>query len=337
MPDQRCARRSATGVALAGLAAFALPGLAACALPVCAAAQTQSSAESPSLEASKDLVAGPTETGSEPGHAPAVHTPEPPLWSLTASGGVSSRDDGPDGSWQALALSRRIGRGYVRASAMRYNGTLIQANTALPSDYYIGTLAAGGNIDNWVADAWASYGRQVYGRITTETGSRESTGARSSAYYAVGADFGRIFTLSPSWYVTPTVAASYAHGKLLRAAPEITGFTDLETNEPTLSASATVRVDHAFGKADNHYIGLLASRHVSSNGLSQVVLGELDTSDGTPLSLDSIHHADGWFEAGATGSMQITRSLNLDLYATRSFGVAAGNMTSAGLSLRKAF
>ncbi|MBT0668391.1 autotransporter domain-containing protein [Novosphingobium profundi] len=320
-----------------GLAAAAPGCLAALALPSGARAQdaAQAPVETPSEQASKELAttadtAAPDDTNADAGASTKV-----PLWSLAVSGGVSTRDDGPDGTWQSLALSRRIGRGYVRASAMRYNGTLIQANTALPSNYYIATISAGGNFDNWVTDGWVSYGRQDYGRITTESGSRESTGSTSSPYFAIGGDFGRVVPLASDWYLTPTVATSYAHGKLLRTAPQDSGLTDLETSEPTVTASATIRLDHAFGASNNHYVGLLASRHWSSNGLSQVRVDELDGD--TPVSLRSVHRPDGWFEMGATGSMEVLPRLNLDLYATRSFGVVAGDTTAGGLSLRVAF
>jgi hypothetical protein len=270
--------------------------------------------------------------------------PAEPLWTLAASGGVSARDDGPDGSWQSLSLTRRLGRGYVRATAMRYHGTLLQADVALPSDYYVGTLGAGGNFDNWVVDGWASYGRQSYGRIRTtdadgtRTGSRRSTGAKGSDYYAIGGDFGRVMPLGGSFYLTPTVAASFANGRLLRPAPTGSGLTDLETGEPTWSANATLRVDHAFGPGGVHYAGLSFSRNWTSNGISALTLRRTPGEDGTArFDLDSKHYADGWFEAGAAASMKLGRDLYLDLFGTRSFGVEAGNVTSAGATLRKSF
>ncbi len=341
------------GAAAAALETFAILALAApCAAQTSAQAGTQE--DLPSLEASKAIKAEATASEAQEDNgstdeaaqansgtsaqSTAAAAPRPLSWSLGVSGGLSVRDDGPDGSWQSLALSRRIGRGYVRASAMRYHGTLVQSDTALPSDYYIGTLAAGGNFDNWVADGWISLGVQDYGRISTSEGSRESTGAHSSTYYAIGGDFGRVFVLSPTWYVTPTLAGSYAYGKLLRVAPTDTDFTDLETEEPTFSGSLNLRLDHAFGPGKVNYAGLIASRHVSSNGLSEVLLGSLDSSDGTtPTSLESRHLSDGWFELGATSSLQLNPCLHLDVYATRTLGVAAGNITSGGLSLRQAF
>jgi len=269
----------------------------------------------------------------------ATEAPKPAPWTVTLSAGISNRDDGPDGSWQSLSLTRQVGRGYVRGGLMRYHGTLIQAYTALPSDYYVGTLGAGGNFDNWVVDGWASYGRQEYGRISTAWGSRESTGAKSSGYYALGGDFGRILPLSPRWFVTPTLVGSYAEGRLLRPTPDFTGLVDLETREPTWTLGGTMRIDHAFGRNADNYAGLSLSRNWTSNAISQVTLGQFQDLAQIPRSglLASQHYSDAWWEVGASANMKLTDRLHLDIYASRSFDALAGNTTSAGISLRQSF
>lgn len=269
----------------------------------------------------------------------ATEAPKPAPWTVTLSAGISNRDDGPDGSWQSLSLTRQVGRGYVRGGLMRYHGTLIQAYTALPSDYYVGTLGAGGNFDNWVVDGWASYGRQEYGRISTAWGSRESTGAKSSGYYALGGDFGRILPLSPRWFVTPTLVGSYAEGRLLRPAPDFTGLVDLETREPTWTLGGTMRIDHAFGRNADNYAGLSLSRNWTSNAVSQVTIGQFQDLAQVPRSglLASQHYSDAWWEVGASANMKLTDRLHLDIYASRSFDALAGNTTSAGISLRQSF
>lgn len=267
--------------------------------------------------------------------ADAVQASPVPLWTATTSAGISARENGPDGNWEALALTRQIGRGYIRASAMRYHGTLVQADAALPSDYFIGTLTVGGNFDGWVSDGWISYGRQEYGKISTSAGTRSSTGASGSAYFAVGGDFGKVLPLGHGWYVTPTVAASYAHGKLLRPAPADNDLTDLETDEPTWSANAAIRIDHSFGGQHQHYAGLSVSRNWSSNAVSDA--RPPASTNVEPTSLDSIHYADNWFEVGATANVALSSRLHLDLFATRGFGMLAGDTTSGGMSLRISF
>ncbi|MGH6746639.1 autotransporter domain-containing protein [Novosphingobium sp.] len=319
---------------LAGAAALSSPALAQDTAPLPEASATPEGATL-STEAAPAATDSSAEDPANADQTPLRAAP----WTVTASAGVSNRDDGPDGSWQSLSLTRQIGRGYVRGGLMRYHGTLIQAYTALPSDYYVATLGAGGNFDNWVVDGWASYGRQDYGRITTERGSRESTGAKSSGYYALGGDFGRIFPLSPRWFVTPTVVGSYAEGRLLRPAPEFADLVDLETREPTWTLGSTVRIDHAFGKNADHYIGASVSRNWTSNAVSEVTRGQFEGLENVPRSglLDSQHTADGWWEVGVSANMKLTDRLHLDLYASRSFDALAGNTTAGGISLRQSF
>ncbi|EIZ79000.1 hypothetical protein WSK_2545 [Novosphingobium sp. Rr 2-17] len=298
---------------------------------MCAVAVPIAAQEADSPTATLTVAAPPVATTTGP---TAQDTQESP-WSLTASGGVSARADGPDGSWQSLAVTRNVDRGYVRASLMRYHGTLVQSDVALPSNYYIGTVSAGGNFSGWVLDGWGSYGKQVYGDISSSTGSRKSNGAKSSDYYALGGDFGRVVSLGGSWYLTPTVAGSYAYGKLLRPQPTGTDVGDMETSEPTWSASAGLRLDYAFGQSRQNYIGLTASHNWTSNGVSNVrVISDVDD---TALRIDSYHKADRWTELGATGSMKITPRLRVDVVAARGFGVASGDYTNVGLSLRRSF
>lgn len=311
--------------ALFRTAAWLLPAVAAMAsLP----------ARAQDLESDVPLTAAPT---PEDGTAAAATGLQPqPLWSVAASAGVSNRDDGPDGTWEALSLTRQMGRGYLRGTLMRYHGTLLQADTALPSAYLVGTAAAGGNFDGWVADGWISLGRQDYGRISTADGSRASTGAKGSTYFAIGGDFGKVLPLAHDWYLTPTAMASYAGGKLLRPAPTGTGLRDVETDEPTWSASAALRLDRAFGSNKHHYAGISFARNWTSNAVSAVHPLSIDRNTGT-VQLTSTHFADGWFEVGATANMELTSTVHLDVFATRGFGMLAGDTTSAGISLRKSF
>lgn len=318
----------------AGLAAALLPATACPAL-------AQDTASLPAAEAAPIEEVG-AQTASEPASAAdQPSTPQEPVrpWSVALAAGISNRDDGPNGSWQSAALTRQIGRGYVRASLMRYHGTLLQADTALPSDYLVGTIGAGGNFDNWVVDGWLSYGRQDYGRISTDTGKRESTGAQSSPYYSIGGDFGRVVPLGNRFFLTPTMTMSYAHGRLLHPAPEEAGVIDLETEEPTWSSAATLRIDHAFGSEGKQYVGLSIARAWTSNAVSEVLVRSYEDAIQAAMTgvMPARHISDGWWEVGATANMRITDSVSLDLYATRSFDALAGNTTSAGLSLRKSF
>lgn len=326
-----------------------LAGIITVCAPGAVSAQETSVPAAPPSEPAADVTSASATEASAPASAAGTDAQDgdtvPPgdskPWSFALAAGASNRDQGSDGSWQSLALTRQIGRGYLRGALMRYHGTLLQANTALPSDYLVGTIGAGGNFDNWVVDGWISYGHQDYGRITSDSGSapRDSTGASGSRYYSVGGDFGKVIPLAARWFATPTATVSYAHGRLLHPAPDGTGLVDLETDEPTWSSAATLRVDHAFGQNANQYVGLSVARAWTSNALSEVVVRDYhDVAYAARTGLlPARHTADGWWEVGVTANMRITDSLGIDLYATRSIGAIAGNTTSAGISLRRSF
>jgi hypothetical protein len=261
--------------------------------------------------------------------------PPAPRWTADVSGGYAGRDGGPGGPFAIASLTRWLGRTYVRGAVTYYKSTLQQSDTALASDYLVGSASYGGNFNNWVFDVFGSYGRQYYGAIPTSTGSRASSHS-GSPYLAAGGDFGRVFTIAPRWYLTPTVAATYAYGRLLRPSPDLSYFSDFETGEPAWTGIATLRIDHALDPARNNYVGLAASYHVTSNGLSLVVR-EPDAAAADGFDLRSRHFADGWEELGASGSFKLTGQLWLDAAASRSFGARAGDSTTASLGLRLNF
>jgi hypothetical protein len=257
-------------------------------------------------------------------------------WSVSAGGGVSARNNGPDMTWEALTLSRQVGNGYVRASAVRYHGAPFQSDSASGGQYLVGTLGTGVNLHGWIADAWVSAGRQDYGSSPPTFREGPGRGAKGSAYYSAGGDFGKVLSLGGNWYLTPMVAGSYAHGKLLREVVSGPRNMLLETGEPAWSANGTLRIDHAFGAERVHYLGAYVSQNWTSNGLSEVryaevALGKADVPFGIK------RYSDAWVEAGATATIAITPRLQLDLFASRGVGMLSGNTTSAGMTLRRAF
>ena len=58
---------------------------------------------------------------------------------------------------------------------------------------------------------------------------------------------------------------------------------------------------------------------------------------GAPRSTEGSGGKDSWLEFGPTASFGLTNSLHVDLAATRTFGLRAGDGTSASAALRLAF
>ncbi|NBC35638.1 autotransporter outer membrane beta-barrel domain-containing protein [Novosphingobium sp. FSY-8] len=281
------------------------------------------------------LIAAPAFAQTTDGGAADLGTTTEPIrmWSAEVSGGYASRDDGPKGAFAVTGLTRQIGRYYVRAALTTYRSTAHQLDMALPSTYVVGTLGAGGNINNWVFDGWISYGRQIYGQIDTGQGTRASTNGTGAPYWAVGGDFGRILPLGRDWYLTPTVMVNYAYDRLLRPSPDLAYWADYQSREATVSGAATLRLDKRIGPDKQHLIGVAAGWHVSNNGLSILIPPEA----GSGGAFDTRHYTDGWAQIGANASLRLNARARLEGSVTRSIGAAAGDATSVSAGLRIAF
>ena len=268
-----------------------------------------------------------------PADLPAADLPPKVLpWTAETYGGWAARAGGSDGAFGLVGLNRQIGPAYIRASLTDYRSTLRQTDTALPSTYVVGSLGAGANLANWVFDGWASYGWQHYGQIAQFGTTRTSPAGAGSPYYAAGADFGRIFTLRPNWYLTPTLAASYAYARLLRPGYQANGHADFQSSEPTWTGSTTLRLDHALGPDSQHLIGVALSYHRTNDGLSTLIANPLRGA--APIV---VHDADGWEEGALNAAFRLNHRLTLDATASHAVGMRAGDTTAVSAGLRLQF
>jgi hypothetical protein len=255
------------------------------------------------------------------------------LWMASVSGGISARDHGPTGSFQIAALTRQSGRTYLRAALTRYQSTFSQSDTALPSTYVIGSIGAGGTFDKWTIDGYLSAGYQDYGLVPSISGPRPTTAGSGSAYYAAGLSVGRIIAVGAGWYFTPTLAVQYTESKLLRPTINDAVVKDFETNEPSWTGIAGVRLDHAFGAGQRHFVGVSLSEHQTSNGYSRLRRPALDFIDFSP---ESEHVPDRWQELAGSATISLGKNTWLDTVVSRSFGAVTGDSVaiSAGVRIR---
>jgi hypothetical protein len=292
----------------------------ACVLPALLAA-------SPALAQQAAAVPEPVETVAPPADTRAASDTEP-VWIAGLSGGVLDRSSGKDSPYSTVSLTRYQGSTYLRGAFTAYRGTLQQLDAALPSAYYIGSIGAGGNFGGWVADAYASYGWQDYGAVETDLGKRASLAGSGSSYFAAGLRGGRIFTLAPRLYATPTIGVQYVATRSLR-----TGFTegepaDFETRERAWTGLANFRLDRAFGRDQQHFAGLSYTHYESDNGLTALRFSPgsaAPVGDPTP---------DGWDEFGASATIGLSRRLWLDGQVSRTAGTVSGDSTTWTLGLR---
>ncbi|MFT4027856.1 MAG: autotransporter outer membrane beta-barrel domain-containing protein [Novosphingobium sp.] len=259
----------------------------------------------------------------------------PSVWIAGVSGGLLDRDGGPTSPYGTLSLTRYQGNFYLRGALTAWRGTVQQVDAALPSHFYVGSLGAGGNWHDWVVDAFASYGRQDYGRVETPAGKRASQAGSGSPYRAVGIRAGRVFRPAPRWYVTPTLGLQYAETKSLRHRIDFLSGQpqDFQLREKALTGNAALRIDRTLGAQEQHYVSLSLTHYETDNGLTSWRLtGSPGSSEVSPDPTP-----DSWQEIGLSGTFYVGRKLWLDTQAQRTFGAVAGDSTTLSLGLRLQF
>ena len=276
-------------------------------------------------------------------------------WIAGFQGGIIDRDGGAESPYVTALVTRYSQQSYIRAAFTAYRSTLRQVDTPLPSQYYIGTIGAGGNVDGWVLDAQVSYGRQRYGLIRTAMTMVRSDYAATS-YAAAGASLGRVIRPAARVYLTPTVQIEYVDTRSLHHGFDLGSPADIEVNEHIWTGAATLRLDRTFGAYEQNYLGLGVSHRRTNTGLTQLYLsspagiavggvtgsgiavppppptGEI--IGGAPPGLVLVRTPDSWQELEASGTIQLTRRLWLDGQVQRSFGAIAGDSTRATLGFR---
>lgn len=276
-------------------------------------AQTANEADAPS-EADTDIMTVP------------VAGPPASIWVAGLHAGYIDREGVPESPYATLSVTRFRKQAYLRAGLTAYRSSLRQVDAALPSTYYIGSLGAGGNFDDWVIDAHVSYGRQAYGAVETGLGKRASAFS-STGYFATGFRAGRVFRPAPRFYVTPTLGVDYVDTKSLRHGINAGRPIDFEVAERALTGIASLRIDRTFGPDEQSYAGLSLSHHESDNGLTSTL--PLPTGAFTALRTP-----DSWQQLEASGTLHLRPKLWLDGQLGRTFGATAGNSTTVTLGLR---
>lgn len=276
--------------------------------------------------------ASTTEVASQP---VAAAPPTETIWVAGASGGLLARDGGPDSPYGTLSLTRYRGGSYIRGALTAYRGTVRQIDAALPATYVVGSVGAGGNWKDWVVDGFASYGRQYYGQVETFAGKRDSQAGSGAPYLAVGVRAGRVFRPAPHWYVTPTIGVQYSDTKSLRHRVDFMSgrAEDFQLRERAWTGNATLRVDRAIGKQQQHFVGLSLAHYESSNGLTS--WGIAGTPPQNQVRADPT--PDSWQEVGMSATWQLSKRLWLDNQVQRTFGAVAGDSTTVTLGLRVRF
>ncbi|WP_160146766.1 hypothetical protein [Sphingomonas carotinifaciens] len=254
----------------------------------------------------------------------------PSDWIATLTSGVITRDGDTAQPYVVAGLSRKIGRGYLRAAVTGFRSVVRQVDAVLPSTYAIASLGAGGTFGSWFVDGYVSGGRQRYGGVTTPLGTRASQIGQGSGVYGAALNGGRFVALSPRLYLTPSASLQFSTNRALRSSLTSLGPVDYETSERAWTGSATVRVDRYFGGANQHLAGLSVSRVQTTNGATLLAAGAMGGTTTTSV-------ADGWFVLGSSASVRVAPRLWIDGSATRTITTRSGNFAVLSLGVRLGF
>lgn len=267
------------------------------------------------------------------GAAPALADAPAPAWMIGASGGSSAREGDATRGYGSLALTRKLGTGYVRASVTRFGSAVVQVDVRLPSTYTIGFVSAGRTFGWWFVDGYGALGVQHYRPVVTDLGPRAVRGDTASAVWGAGADGGYVYWLDSRWALTPSASIQFIRSRALRERIGPAGPGEFETRETGATFGATLRLDRFFGHDRADSAGMRLTRYATDNASAALVSGTRGAAPGT----QGASRSDGWTEAGANLTLRLRADLYLDGAMTRTFGAEAGDVTTTALGARLLF
>lgn len=272
----------------------------------------------------------PAHAQEEESPAAEATSPDDLKWIASTSAGALILSGSDTEPFVAAGVSRKLGRGYVRVSAITYRSAFTPMPTVMPSRFTIGSISGGGTFGMWFVDGYASYGRQTYGHIRTPLGTRASEVGSGSPVMGAGLSGGRFIALGNRWWLTASLGVQVSQNRALRQRFVPFRLVDYETRERAITGTGTLRVDRYFGRESQHIAGFSISRVQTSNGTVSIA--------GQPSAPTAAYSVpDGWTVAGASASFRLTPRLWLDAGVTRTIGAQSGNVTVPIIGLRVGF
>ncbi|MFC3671693.1 hypothetical protein [Novosphingobium pokkalii] len=286
--------------------------------------------------------------------APAARQADPSAggtvdqWMAGLSAGVTRPDGGAAAPFGEARLTRRLGRGYVRAAITAYRSATTSHSPYPPSTYHVASVAGGGTFDGWIVEGQATLGRQRQGSASHAPafaqGRNAAGAAPATTLFGFAGSVGRTLPLHGGWFLTPTLAAGYVQSRL---ALNQSGATQAM---PAWSGAAHLRLDRRIGGPFERSVGAFVSARWTSNAAVSLqpnggtggAGGEMPGGGGAGgagpgPALVASRVPDGWVELGVVANIGLSRRMWLDTFVTRSLGQVAGQSTAVGLGLRRTF
>ena len=156
--------------------------------------------------------------------APAARQADPSAggtvdqWMAGLSAGVTRPDGGAAAPFGEARLTRRLGRGYVRAAITAYRSATTSHSPYPPSTYHVASVAGGGTFDGWIVERQATLGQQRRGSASHAPafaqGRNAAGAAPATTLFGFAGSVGRTLPLHGGWFLTPTLAAGYVQSRL---------------------------------------------------------------------------------------------------------------------------
>jgi len=273
---------------------------------------------------------------------PAFANTEPAevAWSASISGGTAALDHNGDQPFVSVSLTRAFTNGYVRLSGtkiMSRNGQgLVGVVPSTTSQIALagGTSFGALSLDGYASFGWRKFGAEAFRRRNGQTIEISSNGKTN----AVGGSLTYDVPLGEHAFLSPFISLDYSRVDTARAiALPLRGLVTQKEKQSGVTFTAGGSVQHLFGTADRHSIGLYAAFVTSSNttaynrGTSPIIASRLLGALDVPGTKDS------WAEYGATASFAVAKPFRIDLSIVRTAGFGAAESTSGSAGLRLSF
>lgn len=257
-------------------------------------------------------------------------------WRLTIGGGIASFGDDRDQPYGVATLRRNLDDFYVSlgGTLVGYSGRDPVAGDTLPASTQQITLGAGYETDALAIDIYGSIGDRDFEEIDVRgPGATPLTFNADGSSWAIGAALTYQFALGGPFFASPFIAIDYGEVETAQILAAPGGqFITRDVTEDGVTGSAGATLQYAFGDGNQHSLGLYGAGVTTTNTASTTRIVGTDTATGTPQRT-GVSDGDTWFEYGASASFALSETIALDLWLSRTAGLAFGEATSAALSL----
>ena len=263
----------------------------------------------------------------------AAPTEADPPWTLAISGGATAFDDDAARPFGSVSIARDIDALTLGIAASVVDSGQRGVRASLPSTTYQLTVSADYALGSLTVNGHGAIGRRTFA-------TRRLAGGRASLDFdgttlGAGATLAYDQAIGARTLFSPFASVDYSQVDTALLASTATGSVVREQRESGVTGGIGATLAHGVGAGARHLLGLYVAGFTTSNDAASGPGG--GATAGTRRFTDGDGRSDQWLEAGPTVSVALGRAARLDIAAVRTFGLTAGNVTTASLTLRHRF